>query len=50
MLTTEDNRNYIIGKTVILTQSLSNYNKSNEHEVIYYKECNNDYYRINYIK
>ena len=45
MLTTEDNkkkRNYIIGKTVNLTQRLSNYNKSNEHEVIYYKECNNE--------
>ena len=45
MLTTEDNkkkRNYIIGKTVNLTKRLSNYNKSNEHEVIYYKECNNE--------
>jgi hypothetical protein len=45
MLTTEDNkkkRNYIIGKTTNLTKRLSNYNKSNEHEVIYYKECNNE--------
>jgi hypothetical protein len=42
MLTTEDNRNYIIGKTVNLTQRLSNNNKSNEHEVIYYKECNDE--------
>ena len=45
MLTTEDNkkkRNYVLGKTTNLTQRLSNYNKSNEHEVIYYKECNNE--------
>jgi hypothetical protein len=45
MLTTEDNkkkRNYVIGKTTNLTKRLSNYNKSNEHEVIYYKECNNE--------
>jgi hypothetical protein len=45
MLTTEDNkkkRNYIIGKTTNLKKRLGNYNKSNEHEVIYYKECLNE--------
>jgi hypothetical protein len=45
MLTTEDNkkkRNYTIGKTTNLKNRLGNYNKSNEHEVIYYKECANE--------
>jgi len=45
MLTTEENkkkRNYIIGKTINLTNRLSTYNKSIEHEVVYYKSCKNE--------
>jgi hypothetical protein len=45
MLTTEDNkkkRNYTLGKTINLKNRLGNYNKSNEHEVIYYQECENE--------
>jgi spore maturation protein CgeB len=44
MITNEDcnkKRIYIIGKTINLTQRLSNYNKSSEHEVVYYRSCNN---------
>ena len=42
MLTTEDNKKkniYIIGKAKNLKTRLSTYNKTSEHEVIYYKEC-----------
>ena len=42
MLTNEPNKNkriYVIGKTTNLTQRMSGYNKSNEHEIVYYKEC-----------
>jgi len=42
MLTTEDNKKkriYIIGKAKELKNRLSSYNKTAEHEVIYYKEC-----------
>jgi hypothetical protein len=42
MLTTEDNKNkrtYIIGKTINLKSRLSVYNKTAEHEVVYYKVC-----------
>lgn len=45
ILTTEDNkkkRNYIVGKAKILKDRLSGYNKTAEHEVIYYKECKNE--------
>ena len=45
MLTTEDNKNkriYIIGKAKDLKNRLSVYNKTSEHEVIYYKECKNE--------
>ena len=45
MLTTEDNkkkRNYIIGKAINLTNRLSSYNKTAEHEVVYYKECKSE--------
>jgi hypothetical protein len=45
MLTTEDhkkNRIYIIGKANKLHNRLSGYNKTAEHEVIYYKQCNNE--------
>ena len=43
MLTTEEhkkNRNYIIGKTKNLKDRLSGYNKTLEHEVVYYKSTN----------
>jgi hypothetical protein len=33
---------YIIGKATNLTSRLSNYNKSAEHEVVYYKACKNE--------
>jgi len=45
MLTSDDNKKkniYIIGKATNLTSRLSNYNKSAEHEVVYYKECKNE--------
>jgi hypothetical protein len=45
MVTTEANknkRNYIIGKTTNLKNRLSTYNKTSEHEVIYYKSCKNE--------
>jgi len=45
MITTDDNekkRTYIIGKTTNLKKRLSNYNKTTEHKVIYYKNCNNE--------
>jgi len=45
MLTTEDNKNkriYIIGKTINLKNRLSSYNKTAEHEVVYYKECKDE--------
>jgi hypothetical protein len=36
------NRTYIIGKAIDLTERLSTYNKTCEHKVIYYKNCNNE--------
>ena len=45
MLTTEDNkkkRNYVIGKAINLTKRLSTYNKTAEHEVVYFKECKSE--------
>lgn len=42
MLTTKDNKKngiYIIGKTINLKNRLSTYNKTAEHEVVYYKDC-----------
>ena len=45
ILTTEDNKKkriYIIGKAKKLKNRLSTYNKTAEHEVIYYKECKNE--------
>jgi hypothetical protein len=45
MLTTEDNKKkriYIIGKSTNLRQRLSGYNKTSEHEVVYYRNCNNE--------
>ena len=46
ILTTPGNlekRTYIFGKTVNLTHRLGNYNKSEEHTVVYYKECKNEH-------
>jgi len=45
ILTTNDNKNkrtYIIGKAKQLKQRLSTYNKTTEHEVIYYKVCGSE--------
>ena len=45
LLTTEDNKKkriYIIGKAKNLKDRLSTYNKTSEHEVIYYKGCKNE--------
>ncbi len=42
ILTTEDNKKkriYIVGKATKLKNRLSTYNKTSEHEVVYYKEC-----------
>ena len=42
VLTTEDNKKkriYIIGKSKLLKKRLSTYNKTSEHEVIYYRGC-----------
>ncbi len=42
IVTTKDNKNnriYIVGKAKNLTTRLSTYNKTAEHEVIYYKSC-----------
>jgi hypothetical protein len=44
MLSTEEhkkNRTYIIGKATNLKNRLGSYNKTSEHEVVYYKECKN---------
>ena len=42
-LITTDNlkkeRKYILGKTINLKNRLSTYNKTDDHEVIYYKSC-----------
>ena len=35
-------RRYILGKAKDLTPRLSTYNKSDEHEVIYYQECGDE--------
>jgi hypothetical protein len=45
MLTTQDHKKrntYIIGKATNLTERLSTYNKTCDHEVIYYKSCENE--------
>ncbi|MHA2037401.1 MAG: GIY-YIG nuclease family protein [Promethearchaeota archaeon] len=39
----KQNRTYIIGKATNLTTRLSTYNKSEEHEVIYYKQCKDEH-------
>ena len=38
----EKERRYILGKATNLTSRLSVYNKSDEHEVVYYKECGDE--------
>jgi excinuclease UvrABC nuclease subunit len=46
ILTTEDNkkkRTYIIGKAKNLKSRLSFYNKTAEHEIVYYKECKDEF-------
>jgi hypothetical protein len=35
-------RRYILGKAKNLTNRLSTYNKTDEHEVVYYKECGDE--------
>jgi hypothetical protein len=45
ILSTEDNKKkriYIIGKAKNLKHRLSTYNKTSEHQVIYYKSCNTE--------
>jgi hypothetical protein len=45
MLTTQDHKKrntYIIGKAINLTDRLSTYNKTCDHEVIYFKSCENE--------
>jgi hypothetical protein len=45
ILTTEDNKKkriYIIGKAKELKNRLSSYNKTSEHEVVYYKSCKSE--------
>ena len=45
IVTSEDNKNkriYIVGKANILKNRLSTYNKTAEHEVVFYKACKNE--------
>ena len=45
LITSEDNKKkriYIVGIAVNLTQRLTSYNKSSEHEVIYFKSCESE--------
>jgi hypothetical protein len=45
MLTTEDHKKngiYIIGKAIDLKDRLGTYNKTCDHEVVYYKECKSE--------
>ena len=45
MLTTKDykkERIYIIGKAINLKNRLSVYNKTIDHDVVFYKSCNNE--------
>jgi prophage antirepressor-like protein len=37
----ESERTFIVGKAIILANRISQYNKSVEHNVVYYRECNN---------
>ena len=38
----QQDRRYILGKAKNLTKRLSTYNKSDEHEVIFYQECQDE--------
>jgi hypothetical protein len=38
----KNDRRYILGKATNLTSRLSVYNKSDEHQVVYYQECGNE--------
>ena len=38
----KNDRRYILGKAKNLTSRLSTYNKTDEHEVIFYLECGNE--------
>ena len=45
ILTTEDNKKkriYIVGKAIKLKNRLSTYNKTSEHQVVYYKSCKSE--------
>jgi hypothetical protein len=45
ILTTEDNKKkriYIVGKATKLKNRLSTYNKTSEHQVVYYKSCKSE--------
>ncbi len=45
LLTTKDHKNkriYIVGKAINLKKRLSGYNKTCDHEVVYYKSCGNE--------
>jgi len=44
----KQDRIYIIGKAIDLTDRLSQYNKSSEHEIVYYEDCNNAKQMSNY--
>jgi hypothetical protein len=39
----ENNRTYIIGKATNLTTRLSTYNKTDEHKVVFYKQCKDEH-------
>jgi hypothetical protein len=46
LLTTDDHKKrntYILGKATNLKERLTSYNKTCDHEVVYYKECENEY-------
>ena len=38
----QNERKYILGKAINLTNRLSVYNKTDEHEVIYYQSCGDE--------
>ena len=41
-LSLKKDRRYILGKAKNLTNRLSTYNKTDEHEVIYYQDCDDE--------
>ena len=38
----QNERKYILGKAINLTNRLSVYNKTDEHEVVYYQSCGDE--------